>query len=218
MAFTYGYTLLKSPEGLPLRDVSFLSDKECNGRIGTVLEFLEGNGIPFELYRHPPVPTVEAALEYWKQVPSAHCKNLFLRNHKGNRHYLISYDYRKTFPIHSLERTLKQGKLSFASPERMMRCLGLKPGSVSPLGLVHDFALVQDGIPADGVDPKELFPNGHRVKFYLDKDILSAEKVSFHPGDNTAGAVLRIEDFLRFLSVWGGEWEPLDIETLSMEE
>jgi len=218
MTFPYGYTLLKSPAGLPLRDESFLSDEESTGRIIPVLDFLQRNGIPFELYRHAPVPTVEAALGYWKQIPSAHCKNLFLRNHKGNRHYLISYGYRKTFPIHSLERILKQGKLSFASPERMMRCLGLKPGSVSPLGLVHDIALVNDGIPAAGVDPKELFPDGHRVKFYLDKDILSAEKVSFHPCDNTAGVVLKSDDFLRFLSVWGGEWEPLDIDALCMEE
>ena len=211
------YTLLKSPDGLPSGDLSFLEDPEVDSRISEVLSFLDLHGIPFELYRHPPVPTVEAALPYWRQIPSAHCKNLFFRNHKGNRHYLVSYDCRKSFPIHSLEHMIREGKLSFASPERMSRCLGLRPGSVSPLGLVHDMGLFELGVPVSGVIAKELFPDGHRVKYFIDKDVMEEEKVSFHPCDNTASVVLRTEDLRKFLSVWGGEWEILDIDALSEE-
>jgi Ala-tRNA(Pro) deacylase len=111
---------------------------------------------------------------------------------------------------------LRQGKLSFASQERMERCLGLLPGSVSPLGLIHDMDLVQvdpDGniMPNEGVAMKELFPNGHRVKLFLDKDLQQAERISFHPCDNTASAVLSNADFMKFLEIWGGEYEWLDI-------
>jgi Ala-tRNA(Pro) deacylase len=98
---------------------------------------------------------------------------------------------------------LKQGKLSFASPERMERCLGLLPGSVSPLGLIND--------PEVQELTKEHFPNGHRVKLFLDKDLQTAERVSFHPCDNTGSVVLSNSDFMKFLQIWGGEYEWLDV-------
>lgn len=59
-------------------------------------------------------------------------------------------------------------------------------------------------------DPKELFENGHRVKFYIDQDLRTADRISFHPCDNTASVVIGRDDFLRFLMLWGGEYEWLD--------
>jgi len=47
-----------------------------------VIRYLNDLNISFELYEHPPVPTVEEALPYWKDIDAAHCKNLFFRNHK----------------------------------------------------------------------------------------------------------------------------------------
>ena len=172
-------------------------------RIEKVLSFLEANGIEYKNHTHPPLPTIELALEYWKEIDSTHCKNLFFRNHKGNRHYLVVFECHKELSIHTLEKSLRQGKLSFASQERMERCLGLLPGSVSPLGLMHD--------PEVQELTKEHFPNGHRVKLFLDKDLHEAEKISFHPCDNTASVVLSNADFMRFLEIWGGEWEWLDV-------
>lgn len=177
---------------------------ETNERIQKVTSFLEANNIPYQIHFHPPLPTIELALEYWKEIDSTHCKNLFFRNHKGNRHYLVSFECHKEFDIHGLEKELKQGKLSFASAERMERCLGLQPGSVSPFGLINDMNLQLDS-------PKELFENGHRVKFYLDKDLQNSERISFHPCDNTASVVVSREDFLSFLEIWGGEYEWIEV-------
>ena len=174
-----------------------------NPRIDNVLTFLEDNGLEYKLHTHPPLPTIELALEYWKDIDSTHCKNLFFRNHKGNRHYLVVFECHKELAIHSLEHMLKQGKLSFASSERMERCLGLLPGSVSPLGLIND--------PEVQELTKEHFPNGHRVKLFLDKDLQTAERVSFHPCDNTGSVVLSNGDFMKFLQIWGGEYECLDV-------
>ena len=174
-----------------------------NPRIAEVLRFLEAHGLGYKLHTHPPLPTIELALEYWKDIDSTHCKNLFFRNHKGNRHYLVVFECHKELAIHSLEHLLRQGKLSFASQERMERCLGLLPGSVSPLGLIHDMKSEEL--------TKEHFENGHRVKLFLDQDLKDSEFISFHPCDNTASVVLSNADFMRFLDIWGGEYEWLDI-------
>ena len=117
---------------------------------------------------------------------------------------MVSMECHKTLDIHGLEHALKQGKLSFASEERMMRCLDLHPGSVSAFGLINDIAPVN-------ADPKELFPNGHRVKYYLDSTLKDAERISFHPCENTASVVISGEDFRKFLTLWGGEVEWIEI-------
>lgn len=166
-----------------------------------VVDFLDNNNISYELYEHPALSSIDECLEYWGNIPDAvHCKNLFFRNHKGNRHYLVSLECHKTLDIHALEHALKQGKLSFASEERMMRCLDLHPGSVSAFGLIQDISPVNPS-------PKELFDNGHRVKYYIDSDLRNASRISFHPCENTASVVISGDDFLKFLSLWGGEVE-----------
>lgn len=169
------------------------------------LDFLQKHGISYELHTHPPLPTVAEALAYWKNEDAVHCKNLFFRNHKGNRHYLVVLECHKELDIHSLEHLLHQGKLSFASRERMTRCLGLLPGSVSPMGLINDIGI------GSSADPKELYENGHRVKLFLDKELQSAEKLSFHPCENTSGVIISNTDFMKFLNIWGGEYEWLEI-------
>jgi Uncharacterized conserved protein len=170
------------------------------------LDFLEEHDIEYTLVEHPPLFTIEEALEYWKDMDCTHCKNLFMRNHKGNRHYLISMECHKDLDIHSLEHQLHQGKLSFASEERMMRCLDVHPGSVCAFGLINDIDLRD-------ANPKELFENGHRVKYYLDSELLKAERISFHPCENSASVVISKDDLLKFLNIWGGEVEWLDIQS-----
>lgn len=157
-----------------------------------VLDKLQEWGIEYKLYEHPPLPTIELALEYWKEIDATHCKNLFFRNHKGNKHYLVIFECHKTLAIHDLEHFLHQGKLTFASPERMERCLGTTPGSVSLFGLIND--------------PEK------KVKLFLDKELMDAPFISFHPNDNTASLVISNDGFRKFIGLWGGEWEMLDIE------
>ena len=93
-----------------------------------VYQYLDALGVEYTHYDHPEAPTIDIAREYWHDDGSKHCKNLFFRNHKGNRHYLVVFDCERTVAIHDLERRLRQGKLSFASEVRMERYLGLRPG------------------------------------------------------------------------------------------
>lgn len=153
---------------------------------------LDELGISYEYHEHPPAPTIEIAVQYWKDIKeTSHCKNLFFRNHKGNRHYLVIFDHRQSMAIHDLEKRLKQGKLSFASPERMNRYLGLTPGSVSPFGLIHDTA--------------------HHVYLFLDENLKKLPRISFHPNDNTASLVIDFKDFIKFLNHCGNGYEFLEL-------
>lgn len=136
-------------------------------------------GIAFRRYEHPPAATVEAAAEHWSAIDATHCKNLFLRNQKGTRHYLVIVEHLKRVDLRSVAEQIGDGKLSFASPDRLMAHLGLTPGSVSPFGLIHDA--------------------GRLVRVVLDSDLKSAERISFHPNINTVTLTLTFADFLRFL-------------------
>lgn len=143
--------------------------------------------IPFEYYEHPAAPTIEEAKKYWKDLVATHCKNIFFRNHKGNRHYLVVLEHTNQLAIRDLELKLKQGKLSFASPKRMLKYLGLTPGSVSPFGLIND---------------KE-----NHVHIFLDENLKKSETISFHPNINTASIVISYTDFERYLNSVGNTFE-----------
>ena len=148
-----------------------------------VVERLRDLGIVFERHEHPPVATVEEAAVHWAGIDAAHCKNLFLRNQKGDRHYLLILEHSKKADLRAVANQIGDGKLSFGSPERLLKHLGLTPGSVSPFGLIHD--------------------SSHSVRVVVDRDLQSAARLSFHPNINTATLVVSKDDFVRFLAACG---------------
>lgn len=156
-----------------------------------VYETLNRLGIAFDYYEHPEAPTIEIAAQFYRGEGTTLCKNLFFRNHKGNRHYLVIMDSRHPMDIHDLEHRLHQGKLSFASEERMMRYLGVRPGSVSLFTLVNDA--------------------NHEVTLFVDRNLLDATKVSFHPNDNRASLVISVDDMMKFIKKAGNQYEVLDL-------
>ena len=166
-----------------------------------VLDYLDAHAIPYEVYNHPEGKTIEEAKQWWHDDGSVHCKNIFMRNHKGNQHYLICFDCDHDLAIHDLEQRLKAslqaagqpapGKSSFASPERMMRYLGLEPGSVSPFGLIND--------------------TDHHVILFLDKHLQDAETLSFHPNDCRGTVVIARTAFEKYLQCVGNKVEWLDL-------
>lgn len=147
--------------------------------------------IGYEYIEHPPAPTIEIAKQYWAGHDAKHCKNLFFRNHKGNQHYLVILDCDQIMNIHDIEKQLHQGKLSFASEERMMKYLGVHPGSVTPFALIND--------------------EDHHVHVFLDKKLLEAEKVSFHPCINTASLIIAKNDLIRFLDYCTNVYEWIEL-------
>jgi Ala-tRNA(Pro) deacylase len=144
---------------------------------------LRSLGIPFSVKEHPPVFTVEEAEKHWEGITGAHCKNLFIRNKKGNRHYLLVIRSRKIADLKAITGILGEDRLSFASPERLTKYLGLEQGSVSPFGLIND--------------------REKEVEVVIDKDLADEERVNFHPNENTATLGLSYQDFEKFLA-WCG--------------
>ena len=148
-----------------------------------VYRALEALGISYERYEHPPVFTAEEAAEHWRDIPAARVKNLFLRNKKGDRHYLVILEIGKQADLRQLVKLLGDDRLSFGSPERLMTHLGLTPGSVSPFGLINDAS--------------------HGVQVVLDADLRRADRLVFHPNVNTASVTISFADLERFLAARG---------------
>lgn len=144
---------------------------------------LSALGIAFVRYPHAAAATVHEAEEHWAGIDAMHFKNLFVRNQKGTRHYLLIVRHSKRADLRAIAAQIGDGKLSFGSPERLMTHLGVTPGSVSPFGLIHD-------------------PD-RKVRVVIDRDLKSADRVSFHPNVNTATLTVAREDFEKFLADCG---------------
>ncbi len=157
-----------------------VSDKEQK-----VYDFLNELEISYTRHEHPPVFTVEEADQYWEGIEGAHSKNLFLRNNKGNQHFLVVLESTKKVDLSQLAEQTGAGKLSFASANRLEKYLGLETGAVSPFGLLND--------------------ENKAVKVILDRNLKSSEYVNFHPNVNTATLTVSFKDFERFLARCGNE-------------
>lgn len=144
-----------------------------------VHNFLKKIGIEYEIHNHPAVFTVDEAKEHRIDADFGENKNLFLRNKKGNKHFLVTLGASKRLDLKKLAENVGEKSLGFASEEKLMKYLGLTPGSVSPFGLIHD--------------------TEKRVVFMMDKDLLGKENVGFHPNINTQTIVLKTEDFKNYI-------------------
>lgn len=156
-----------------------------------VLDRLRTLDVAVERHEHPPIATAEEGEIYWKGIEAVHCKNLFLRNQKGTRHYLVILPHTRRADLRAVADQIGDGKLSFASPDRLMKYLGVTPGSVSPFGLIHD-------------------PDGH-VRVFVDRTIRGAPRISFHPNINTRTLVLSFAHFERFLAACGRQPRYIDV-------
>jgi Ala-tRNA(Pro) deacylase len=151
---------------------------------------LDALGIAYRVTEHEAAFTVAQADHLYGHLPGAHSKNLFLRNKRGTRHYLAVVESHTPVDLRAVRAQLNEATLSFASPERLLRYLGLTPGSVSPFGLIHDAE--------------------RAVTVLLDRALLGHDVLNFHPNVNTATLSLSRADFQRFLAHSGHEVRMLD--------
>ena len=184
---------MNKPETIKKVEENIVSNQDWDRtRIETVLNFLNKHNIRYKIWEHPPLPTIEIAIDYWKEMPGTHCKNLFFRNHKGDQHYLVIFECSKQLNIKDLETKLNQGKLTFASPKRMEKYLGVTPGSVTPFGLINDI--------------------DHHVILFIDNDLENTPEISFHPNDNRASVVINGKDFFKFLSICNNKYHFINVQ------
>lgn len=156
-----------------------------------IYSFLSQHSIAYVRHDHPAVFTCEQAEQLVPPMPAARTKNLFLRNRKGTRHFLVVVGYEKSADLKLLAPLLEVDKLSMGTPERMLEYLGVEPGSVTILGLAND----QQG----------------RVEVIFDSPIAEATSLRCHPLVNTATLEVHAGDIRRFLQVTGHQLRVLDV-------
>ena len=155
-----------------------------------ICAFLRKHSIDFLRFDHPAVFTCEESAKLPK-MPGADTKNLFLKAEKDERYFLVSVPHDKRVDLKALAPLLSERRLTFGSAERLKEYLGVDPGSVTILGLIHD--------------------KDHRVTFVIDERIWRADRIQSHPLTNTATLVIPIDGLKKFLSLTGHEARVMDV-------
>ncbi|MCI5679473.1 MAG: prolyl-tRNA synthetase associated domain-containing protein [Bacteroidales bacterium] len=150
--------------------------------------FLDEKGFAYEWVEHKAVYTIDEMEALGLEDMEDIAKNLFLRDQKGKRHFLIVIRANKQANLKELGEKLGIGRLSFASEERLEKYMKLKKGSVTPLGVLNDETCA--------------------VEVFFDEDFLKMKKIGVHPNENTASVYLETEDLLQIIRQHGN---PLEI-------
>jgi Ala-tRNA(Pro) deacylase len=153
--------------------------------------FLREHGIHASRHSHPPVMTVEESERLVPKLPGMKTKNLFLRDKKGRRHILVTVRHNLAVRLDALGEALDARSLGLASAERLMKFLGVTPGSVSLLALAND--------------------RDAAVEFVIDRALWDAPAVHAHPLSNDATMVIQHPDLERFLAATGHTPRVMDI-------
>ncbi len=146
-----------------------------------VLEKLKELNIEFKEVEHEPVFTIEDMDALGDVFEGAKiCKNLFVRDQKGKRHFLIVVPEEKRVPLAELATKIGSTKLSFASEERLMKYLKLKPGAVTPLAVVND--------------------ENSAVEVYFDEELKKEKVLGVHPCVNTSTILISQENLEKYVT------------------
>ena len=143
-----------------------------------LLTLIEEKGFDFKLYTHEPLSTVEESIKYRGKIDGAHSKNLFLKN-KKNQFFLFSCIENTSINIKKITKSLTLGNISFANEDCLSLYLGVKPGAVTPFGLLNDIE--------------------NKVTFYFDSNFLKNQIINFHPLTNRSTISMKTKDFVDFL-------------------
>ncbi len=150
-------------------------------------QFLEHHQIRYQLFEHPAVFTVQDSEKLNLQIEGGKTKNLFLRDAKGKKHFLVTLEASKSADLKALAKQMNCSRLGFASAERLQHHLGVAPGSVSLLALVHD--------------------QQHQVEVWIDQDLWKEQFVLCHPMTNTSTLQIPLSDMEQFFKKTGHNFQ-----------
>ena len=157
-----------------------------------IYTFLDNNNISYERFDHPAAFTCEQADALCPKIPGASIKNLFLYDKRTEQHFLVVVGKEKQVDLKQLKYILDVSNLSFASEERLEKYLGVKPGSVTVLGLINDIF--------------------HAVTVIFDSN-LKDKTLQCHPLVNTATLAIPFKGIEKFLNITRHEYQFLNIPT-----
>lgn len=151
-----------------------------------IYSYLKKHDIHFRKYEHFAVFTVAESDKMTKHIPGVRTKNLFLRD-EAEKFYLVCMLGHERLDLKQLRTRLGVKELKFGTPEELAHELRLKPGSVSPLAMIH----------------------ATNTKLLVDSAVWEAAEIGVHPNKNTATLVLTHEAFARFCATLSSPWEVL---------
>ncbi len=139
---------------------------------------------------HEAAFTVGEAQHLRGSIEGGHCKNLFLKDKKGQIWLIVCLEDAK-INLKTAPAKIGSARLSFGKPELMDEVLGLKPGSVTPFGLINDTSI--------------------RVNVILEKTMMKYQLLNFHPLINTATTTIGSNDLLKFITSCGHNPQIIDL-------
>jgi Ala-tRNA(Pro) deacylase len=148
-----------------------------------IVAFLASLDVQYTRHEHKPVFTCEEESQLVPESGAARTKNLFLRDRRARRHLLLVTTCAKSVSIARFAGIADADRLSFASPERLEKYLGVEPGAVTVLGLVND--------------------TERAVELFIDTDVWAAPYIHAHPLRNDATLVLSHDGLERFIAATG---------------
>jgi len=177
---------IKRYEGRP-QDAISRSTEEL-----AVYDLLDSLGIKYQSVCHAPAYTMEECEVVEHELGAPICKNLFLCNRQQTDYYLLLLPGDKVFKTKFLSAPLGCARLSFAGAEAMEGLLKIKPGSVSPMGLMNDTDL--------------------RISLVIDREVLSTVDLGCHPCVNSSTLRMSWADFLnKFLPAVHHDYTIVDL-------
>lgn len=153
--------------------------------IDKVTHYLDSLGISYELIRHPAVVTTEESRKIVRVEGYMSCKSLYVKDKKSDNYYLVVLPFDKRADMRGLASYVGAAKFEFATEDKLYEHLRVHRGSVSP------FAFLNEG--------------ERKAPLLIDREVLNAPKVKFHPCDNTATVLLEGDGLKKFLESIGKE-------------
>ncbi len=158
--------------------------------IEALFAHLERLQIKTQTYEHAPLATVAQSQSLRGRIAGGHCKNLFLRDVKGELYLLVCLEEARV-DLKALAKAVGAKRFSFGSAARLEAALGVQPGSVTPFALMND---------------KE-----RHVRPILDREMLGYETLNYHPLVNDKTTSIGRDDLLRFIESTGHEALIIDL-------
>lgn len=175
--------------GRPKCDNNLRSEAET-----AVYDMLDKLEIDYVTLTHPEAATMEDCEAVRLKIGAPVFKNLFLTNKQQTLFFLLMIPADKPFKTKFLSSQLGCARLSFATPEHMQEFLHIKPGAVSPMGLIHDI--------------------NHRVRLIVDRALQGITCYACHPCVNTASVALSLSDLLtKVIPATGHDFTWVDLPT-----
>ena len=170
--------------------IYFIGHKPMNQEQQSLFDRFDELDIQTKTHQHQPAFTVEEARELRGSIQGSHCRNLFLKDKKGQIWLIVCLED-ATINLKTAPLRIGSARLSFGKPELMDETLKLTPGSVTPFGLINDKNTV--------------------VNVILEKTMMAKEMLNFHPLINTATTTITSNDLLKFIHSCGHTPQIIDL-------